>query len=98
MPNLINQMRNGTPMPQQQSGWTPQLDQATAQARMMMQQLQMASNKEAMLKQMIQNNPQFAQIAAMMKMNPNGLEGVARQMARDNGINLSELMNKLQGG
>jgi len=42
----------------------------------------MASNKEAMLKQMIQNNPQFAQIAAMMKMNPNGLEGVARQMAR----------------
>jgi len=29
-------MRNGQ-MPQQQSGWTPQLDQATAQARMMMQ-------------------------------------------------------------
>lgn len=95
MPNLINQMRNGAPMPQQQSGWTPQLDQATAQARMMMQQLQMASNKEAMLKQMIQNNPQFAQIAAMMKMNPNGLEGVAKQMARQNGINLSELMSKL---
>ena len=85
-------------MPQQQSGWTPQLDQATARARMMMQQLQMASNKEAMLKQMIQNNPQFAQIATMMKMNPNGLEGVARQMAQNNGINLSELMNKLQGG
>jgi len=51
-----------------------------------------------MLKQMIQNNPQFAQIATMMKMNPNGLEGVARQMAQNNGINLSELMNKLQGG
>ena len=82
-------------MPQQQSGWTPQLDQATAQARMMMQQLQMASNKEAVLKNMISNNPQFAQIAAMMKMNPNGLEGVAKQMARQNGINLSELMNKL---
>jgi hypothetical protein len=47
---------------------------------------------------MIQNNTQFAQSAAMMKMNPNGLEGIARQMARDNGINLSELMNKLQGG
>lgn len=98
MPNLISQMRNGAPMPQQQSGWTPQLDQSTARARMMMQQLQMASNKEAMLKQMIQDNPQFAQIAAMMKTNPNGLEGVARQMARYNGINLSELMNKLQGG
>lgn len=85
-------------MPQQQSGWTPQLDQATARARMMMQQLQMASNKEVMLKQMIQDNPQFAQIAAMMKSSPNGLEGIARQMARQNGINLSELMNKLQGG
>lgn len=73
----------------------PQLDASIEKVRGMMQSLQMASNKEAMLKQMIQNNPQFAQIAAMMKMNPNGLEGVARQMARQNGINLSELMNKL---
>ena len=73
----------------------PQLDASIEKVRGMMQSLQMASNKEAMLKQMIQNNPQFAQIAAMMKMNPNGLEGVAKQMARQNGINLSELMNKL---
>ena len=73
----------------------PQLDASIEKVRGMMQLLQMASNKEAMLKQMIQNNPQFAQIAAMMKMNPNGLEGVAKQMAQNNGINLSELMNKL---
>ena len=73
----------------------PQLDASIAKVKGMMQSLQMASNKEAMMKQMIQNNPQFAQIAAMMKTNPNGLEGVARQMASYNGINLSELMNKL---
>jgi hypothetical protein len=41
----------------------------------------MASNKEAVLKNMISNNPQFAQITAMMKTNPNGLEGIAKQMA-----------------
>lgn len=92
MPNLISQMRNGANPQQMQQ---PQLDASIEKVRGMMQSLQMASNKEAMLKQMIQNNPQFAQIAAMMKMNPNGLEGVARQMARQNGINLSELMNKL---
>ena len=84
-------------MPQQQQGWTPQLDQATAQARAMMQQLQMASNKEAILKNIMSNNPQFAQIAAMMKTNPNGLEGVARQMARERGIDLNDLIQKLQG-
>ena len=94
MPSLISQMRNG-PMPQQQSGWTPQLDQATAQARAMMQQLQMASNKEAMLKNMISNNPQFAQIAAMMKTNPNGLDGIAKQMAQANGIDINQLLEHL---
>ena len=92
MPNLISQMRNGASPQQMQQ---PQLDASIEKVRGMMQSLQMASNKEAMLKQMIQNNPQFAQIAAMMKMNPNGLEGVAKQMARQNGINLSELMSKL---
>lgn len=76
----------------------PQLDASIEKVRGMMQSLQMASNKEAMLKQMIQNNPQFAQIAAMMKMNSNGLEGVARQMARYNGINLEQLIGQLQGG
>lgn len=92
MPNLISQMRNGASPQQMQQ---PQLDASIEKVKGMMQSLQMASNREAMLKQMIQNNPQFAQIAAMMKTNPNGLEGVARQMARQNGINLSELMNKL---
>lgn len=87
-------MRNGQP-PQQQQGWTPQLDQATAQARAMMQQLEMASNKEAMLKNMISNNPQFAQIAAMMKTNPNGLEGIAKQMAQANGIDINQLLEHL---
>ena len=55
----------------------------------------MASNKEAMLKNMIANNPQFAQIAAMMKANPNGLEGIAKQMAQANGIDINQLLEHL---
>ena len=44
---------------------------------------------------MIANNPQFAQIAAMMKTNPNGLEGIAKQMAQANGIDINQLLEHL---
>ena len=60
-----------------------------------MQQLKMASNPQQTLMGMIQQNPQFAQIAQMMKINPNGLEGVAKQMAQAQGIDLNELIRKL---
>ncbi len=44
---------------------------------------------------MIQQNPQFAQIAQMMKNNPGGLEGLAKQMARANGVDLNQLLKQL---
>jgi len=33
----------------------------------------------------------------MMKANPNGLEGIARQMAQENGIDLNDLIKQLGG-
>ena len=94
MPNLINQMRNGlnpTTPPQQ-----PTLDASINQVRGMMQYLRSASNQEAAMKQLIENNPQFGQVVNMMKATPGGLEGVARKMAAAQGINLNDLINKLQ--
>ena len=63
----------------------------------MMQQLKMASNPQQTLMGMIQQNPQFAQITQMMKANPNGLEGVAKQMAQANGVDLNNLLKQLGG-
>ena len=63
----------------------------------MMQTLRNAANPQQTLMGMIQQNPQFAQIAAMMKNNPGGLEGVARQMAQQNGIDINQLIAQLGG-
>ena len=46
---------------------------------------------------MIQQNPQFAQIAQMMKTNPGGLEGLAKQMAQANNIDINNLIRQLGG-
>lgn len=46
---------------------------------------------------MIQQNPQFAQIAQMMKNNPGGLEGLAKQMAQANNIDINNLIRQLGG-
>lgn len=94
MPSLISQMRNGQ---QPQLGQTQSLDSSIQQVKGMMHQLKMASNPQQALMGMIQQNPQFAQIAQMMKTNPNGLEGVARQMAQANGVDLNNLVKQLGG-
>ena len=86
-------MRNGMqPQPQQ-----PNLNASVAQVKGMMQTLRNAANPQQTLMGMIQQNPQFAQIAAMMKNNPGGLEGVARQMAQQNGIDINQLIAQLGG-
>ena len=85
MPSLISQMRSG------------QLEASIKQVKNMMQQLKVASNPEQTLIGMIQQNPQFAQIAQMMQSNPNGLEGVARKMAQANNIDLNSLIQQLGG-
>ena len=61
----------------------------------MMQQLKTAANPQQTLMGMIQQNPQFAQIAQMMKNNPSGLEGLAKQMAQANNIDLNQLLKQL---
>ena len=88
-------MRNGMqPQPQPQQ---PNLNASVAQVKGMMQTLRNAANPQQTLMGMIQQNPQFAQIAAMMKNNPGGLEGVARQMAQQNGIDINQLIAQLGG-
>lgn len=61
----------------------------------MMNTLKMSQNREQALYAMIQQNPQFAQIAQMMKSGPGNLEGLAKQMAQANGIDLNELIKRL---
>lgn len=63
----------------------------------MMQQLKSAANPQQTLMGMIQQNPQFAQIAQMMKNNPGGLEGLAKQMAQANNIDINNLIRQLGG-
>ena len=46
---------------------------------------------------MIRSNPQMAQIARMVNSTPNGLEGVARQMAQANEIDINQLLQQLGG-
>lgn len=46
---------------------------------------------------MVRSNPQMAQIARMANNTPNGLEGVARQMAQANGIDINQLLQQLGG-
>lgn len=61
----------------------------------MMNTLKMSQNREQALYSMIQQNPQFAQITQMMKSGPGNLEGLAKQMAQANGIDLNELIKRL---
>lgn len=53
-----------------------------------------AQNPEAMLAQIIQNNPNSAALANMLKQN-GSLESIARQMAQANNIDIMELIQSL---
>lgn len=96
MASLISQMRNGQ-QPQSQQLTDQQLNQSIEQVREMMQQIRNAPDSQAMLVQILQNNPNTAMIAAMLQ-NGNGLEGVAKAMAINRGVNINNLINRLQGG
>ena len=99
MASRISQMRNGqqpypqTPQGQQQSA----LNESIARVRNMMQQVQAAQNPQAMLAQMLQNNPNTAAIANMLK-GGGDLESMAKQMAAASGIDINQLIKQLQGG
>ena len=62
----------------------------------MMQQVKNAQNPQAMLAQMLQNNPNTSMIANMLSNNGN-LEEVARQMAQARGIDINQLIKQLGG-
>ena len=81
------------PSPQQS-----QLNQSIEQVRGMMQQIQNAQNPQAMLAQLLQNNPNTAMISNLLKNSGGNLETVAREMARARGIDINQLISQLQGG
>ena len=62
-----------------------------------MQQMQGMSNKEAVIMNLLQSNPQLGLITNLLR-NGNNLEGIANSMAQTNGININELIQKLMGG
>ena len=63
----------------------------------MMQQIKGAQDKQAMLAQMLQNNPNTAAISSMLS-NGGDLETIARQMAQQRGIDINQLIRQLSGG
>lgn len=63
----------------------------------MMQQIKNAPNQQAMLAQILQNNPNTAMLSSMLK-GGGSLESIARQMAQTNNIDINQLIRQLQGG
>ena len=59
-----------------------------------MRQVKNAPDAEAMLTQLLYNNPNTATIATMLQSNGD-LEGLAREMARAKNIDLKDLINQL---
>lgn len=62
-----------------------------------MQQVKSAQNPQAVLAQILQNNPNTAIIANALH-NGTSLESLARSIAQQRGINIDELIRQLQGG
>lgn len=61
-----------------------------------MNQVKLAKNPQAMLAQIIQNNPNSATIANMLK--TNSLEEIARGLAAQQGVDINQLIKQLQSG
>ena len=81
-------------MPQQQQ---PQSNPAIEQTRALMQMVKNSPNPQAALAQLLQTNPNTAAISNMLR-NGDSLEGIARSMAQQRGIDINQLINQLQGG
>ena len=81
----------------QQPQTNQQLNNSIAYARQMMQMIQNASNPQAELSKFIQNNPNSAAIASMLKSGAN-LETIAKNMAQQYGIDINDLINQITPG
>ena len=62
-----------------------------------MAQVKNAPNQQAMLAQILQNNPNTAAISQMLH-SGNSLEIIARQMAQACGADINDNISRLQGG
>lgn len=62
-----------------------------------MAQVKNAQDPQAMLAQLLQNNPNTAAISSMLK-GGGSLESIARQMAQQRGVDINQLIKQLQGG
>ena len=71
------------------------LNNSIAQAKQLMQQIQMAKDKQQALVQMLQNNPNSSAIAQMLR-NGNSLESIARSLAAAKGVDINDLINQLK--
>ena len=89
MASRISQMRNAQPQPQQS------LSDSIEQTKMLMHRLEGLPNREAVINNLLQSNPQLGAITALLR-NGNGLEEIAKQMARYNNIDINKLINSLQ--
>ena len=89
MASRISQMRNEMfQQPTQQ-----QLNKSIEQVKYLMHTIQSSNDPQAMMNELFGKNQQLAMLAKQ----PN-LQQIAEQMARDNNINLDELIQRLQGG
>ena len=89
-------MLNAQPQQTPQQPNQQQLNKSIEQARQIMQTIQNSNNQEAMLANFIQNNPNSALIANMLR-GGNNLESIACQMAKDLNIDINQLLNQLKG-
>ena len=62
-----------------------------------MQQMQTLQNPEAIIMNVLQQNPQLGFLSGMLR-NGNSLEGIANQIAQAKGYDINQVINQLQGG
>ena len=70
--------------------------QNIAPIKRMMNMVQTASNPQAMLNQMLQNNPQYKQIINAINANGGNLQKAFYQMAKEKGVDPNTILNQLR--
>ena len=84
-------------MPSSNSNSNPfQTDPWTQQVKEMMRQVQNSPNKEAMLMNLLQQNPNIQKISGLIKMGNGNLQQAAQILAQQKGKNLNDLIQELQ--
>ena len=84
-------MRNGQQIPQQDN-----LSQSIEITRALMQQFKNSTDKQAILAQILQNNPNATMIINVLK-NNGSLESLAYQIAQQKGYDINDVLKRLGG-